>query len=35
MTFEAITMTLPGWKQFLYGMVINMYEVVRRLLSWC
>lgn len=32
MTFEAVKMTLPCWKQFLYGMVINMYGVVRNLL---
>ena len=35
MNFEAIKMTLPCWKQFLYGMVINMYGVVRSLLSRC
>ena len=35
MTFEAIKMTLPRWKQFLYGMVINTYGVVRSLLSRC
>ena len=35
MNFEAIKMTLPFWQQFLYGMVINMYGVVRCLLSRC
>ena len=35
MNFEAIKMTLPCWKQFLYGMVINTYGVVRSLLSRC
>ena len=35
MNLEAIKMTLPRWQQFLYGMVINMYGVVRSLLSRC
>lgn len=35
MTFETIKMTPPCWMQFLYGMVINMYGVVRSLLSRC